>query len=112
MALAQAAHLPLKISIGQLCWRQACPSRAALPVCSMRRSHGLAAMASAGTGLAEKRCIPCEQDGGGLGFMGLCENLSKAQAEEMLPQVGTWLTLAQILVASTACDSILQPPLA
>ena len=44
--------------------------------------------------------------------MGLCENLSKAQAEEMLPQVGTWPTMAHWSAASTACDSSLQPHLA
>ena len=62
-------------------------------------------MASAGTGLAEKRCIPCEQDGGGLDFMGLCENLSKAQAEGMLPQVGILMESGTEPAASTSCDS-------
>ena len=44
--------------------------------------------------------------------MGLCENLSKAQAEEMLPQVRTWSTLAQRPAAGTVCDSSLQPNMA
>jgi 4a-hydroxytetrahydrobiopterin dehydratase len=40
--------------------------------------------------LTEKRCIPCEQDSGGLGFMGLCESFSMDEAQEMLPKVEGW----------------------
>lgn len=37
--------------------------------------------------LVEKKCVPCEADGGALEAMGLCESLSRREAENLLGQV-------------------------
>lgn len=56
-------------------WKSARPARPLAAPC-----------ASGASGLAAKRCAPCEGDGGALQFMGLCEALGRGQAEELLQQ--------------------------
>ena len=61
--------------------------------CGGRRGRraGRRAAATAGApsaeSLAASKCSPCEEDGGSLGFMGLCEAMSASQAEPYLRAV-------------------------
>jgi hypothetical protein len=86
--MMQAAKLPENVSCSHHC-RPAIsrasfstPMLPSLARSARSRRHSL--LCASSSTLLGKKCVPCENDRGSLGYMGLCESLSRSQAESML----------------------------
>lgn len=69
-----AAHRPLLPKLGLRSWDRPSSKRTPSRVCAQASD------------LVSKKCQPCEADGGALQYMGLCQSMTRAQAEDFLQQ--------------------------